>query len=325
MEATKKVPFFKKIKYSMFNFDEYQNFATEKTRKAIAYILKIVGILSLILAVITTYKMLNDIKEVIRNDIPEFEIKDNELILYNESGTFNYENEYGYYIDIDANRTEPDEEFDSNKYATYLIFLKDKFIMGQNDEKRIIEYKNLDLSDFTKENVISSISGQYTMLTIIVMFFSMFIIYFVQIMLDIFLLSIIGIIVNKIIRTKFKYKELFNISVYAVTLSVILYFIYLITNILTGFTISYFRIAYNTINYIYLITAMLTIRSEIIKQQIEVEKTIKVQEKIKEEQKEDDNEKKEQKKKKDNKKDKEDKKENEQGNLENEDPEGSKA
>jgi len=68
---------------------------------------------------------------------------------------------------------------------------------------------------------------------------------------------------------------------YALTLSIILNIIYLAVNILTGFTITYFGIGYNLISYIYLVTAILIIKSDLIKQQMELMRIIEVQKQVK--------------------------------------------
>ena len=153
---------------------------------------------------------------------------------------------------------------------------------------------------------------------IVIEFIYLYIIYLIQFLLDILLLSLIAYLLSKIIGINFNYKSIFNISVYALTLSIVLYMIYMIVNLFTGFTIKYFEIAYNAIAYIYIITAMLMIKSDLIKQQIEVGKIVEEQKKVREEKKEQENKEKEDKKpkedKKEKKKDKEEKQE--EGTLE---------
>ena len=130
---------------------------------------------------------------------------------------------------------------------------------------------------------------------------------------------------SKIINVKFKYKSIFNMSVYSLTLSIILYMIYIVINIFTGFTIKYFEIAYNAIAYIYIITAMLMIKSDLIKQQIEVGKILEEQKKTREEKEKEENKEKP-KEDKDKKKDKENKeKKKDKENKENGTPEGNEA
>ena len=69
----------------------------------------------------------------------------------------------------------------------------------------------------------------------------------------------------------FKYGALYSLSISAITLSVILNAIYLIVNMFTGFVIPYFQIMYTLISYVYLIAALLIMRSEIIKKKVQIQ------------------------------------------------------
>ena len=92
-----------------------------------------------------------------------------------------------------------------------------------------------------------------------------------------------GLIINIIIRTTFKFKPIFKISVYAMTLPVILYLAYIVANIIWGTTIKYFETGYNAISYIYLITVLLMMKSDIIKNTQELQKVLDEQKKVREE------------------------------------------
>lgn len=113
-------------------------------------------------------------------------------------------------------------------------------------------------------------------------------------------------------------------SVYALTLSIILYMIYIIANLFIGFTVKYFEIAYNAIAYIYITTAMLMMKSDLIKQQMEVGKIIQEQKKIREEKQQEENEEqpKDERPKEEGKEKKKNKKEN---NKKEGTPEGNEA
>ncbi len=156
----------------------------------------------------------------------------------------------------------------------------------------------------------------------VISFVYLYIIYLIQFLLDALLLSVVGYLLSKIIGVKLNYKAIFNMSVYALTLSIILYGVYMVVNLFTGFTIKYFEIAYNAIAYIYIITAMLIIKSDLIKQQVEVGKIVQEQKKIREENKSKEENKKEDKKEEKPKKEKKEKKED---NKEEGTPEGNQA
>ena len=65
-----------------------------------------------------------------------------------------------------------------------------------------------------------------------------------------------------------RYAAIFNMSVYAISLSVLLNTVYIAINIFTNFEIKYFQVMYIAVAAIYLIAAIFIIKSEFIKKQI---------------------------------------------------------
>ena len=105
--------------------------------------------------------------------------------------------------------------------------------------------------------------------------------YFILALMDILLLSILGFIVSKTFKINLKYEAVYNISTYSLVLSIILNMIYICVNLMADVKIEYFSIVYNVISYIYLIAAILIIKAEIIKTNIELMAIVNEQEKIK--------------------------------------------
>lgn len=328
----KKMSFFKRAKNAIINFDEYQNFSKEKVGTALKYFLKLMIIFSIIISVFLTvrlYKEVETIKTSFTNECPDFKIENNTLIIDGENKK--YEKNFEYEIlglIIDSENTDLTEE-QEKKYQRVIAFYKDKMVMKTQDSKTSITYedisKNQEINGFSKQkildyvnsNVIISIYVAFCIATFLVIFIA----YSIQILLDVLLLSIIGIIMSKIAGVSLKYKEVFNMSVYALTLSIFLYLIYMCANIMTGITIKYFDLAYQIISYIYIITAILMIKSDLIKQQIEVGKIVEEQKKVREEKQQENKEKEE--KPEENKKENKEKKDKKE--KEPEHPEGSQA
>ena len=137
-----------------------------------------------------------------------------------------------------------------------------------------------------------------------------FIIYSLLAFMDIILLSILGFFVSRTFKVKLKYSALYNIGTYSLTLSIILNIIYVIVNLLSGIKIEYFTLVYNIISYIYLFAAILIIKSEIIKTNLELMAIVEEQKKVEEEIKEDKEKDQEEQPEKQEKEDKEEKKKN---------------
>lgn len=157
-----------------------------------------------------------------------------------------------------------------------------------------------------------SIINEYSDETIIgTLFASIFVSFFIATFMDVFTLSIFGLLTCIIAKIKMNYKAVFNMSVYALTLPVILRIIYTMITMLTTFEVKYFGVMYTAIGYITLAAAIFLIKSDVIKQHLElmkiieeskakIEQTITIPKKPKEDdkkddKKEEDNEKKEEK------------------------------
>ena len=333
----KKTPFFIKIKNAIFSFDEYSNFSEEKVSLAIKYLLKIVLLFSLIIAIALTIRVINISNELIsqfKNECPEFSFKNYVLSIEGDNKKIVKGDDNGYFgIVVDNQSSNLNDVEESKNYQRVVGILKDKVVIKNSDGKEeSATYKQLNerynLSEVNKETLVNYLSGSnltkiYAVFAVIVVIY-IFIAYLIQFLLDIFLLSIVGYLFSRMIKLKLQYKSIFNISIYALTLSILLYAVYDIVNIYTGFTIRYFEVAYNAIAYIYVVTAILMIKSDLVKQQIEVGRIIKEQKKIREENKE----KKDQDKDKDKDKEKREKKKEEKEENKpdgKEEPEGNEA
>ena len=274
----------------------------------------------------------NSIITTFEQEFPEFRVENNLLVLETEN-QFIKGDENGYFGIIMNNQIENlDTIKDDIIYQNTVALLKDKVIikMTNNTEVKMTyeELKNsgYDSNMLSKQEILNfAKSKQMTTVyitSILVLATMIFIMVTTQVIFDIFMLSILAYLLSRVTGIKFKYKEIFNMSVYAITLSVILMAIYVCANALIGFNIEYFQIAYDSISYIYIVTAILIIKSEIIKQQIEVQKIVNEQKKISEEIKKEKEEKPEE-----NKEDKKEEKENDKDKKEKpeENPQGSEA
>ena len=157
-----------------------------------------------------------------------------------------------------------------------------------------------NISEFSKEDVLNFIynvnnlslySGFFIVNTIY-----LFIIYFVSTLVDALMLALLGFILARIIGIKIKFKATFNMGIYALTLPIILNLIYMVTNTLTGLTVKYFQWMYTTISYIYMLVALLMIKTDLINRQMELMKIVEEQEKVKQEMEQKELEKQEEKK-----------------------------
>ena len=307
----KKENFFKRAKEAVTNFDKYKDYSNEKLSITIKYILKLVLIVSIIIAIALIIKVeleLNKAIKSFRESCPDFKIENNSLVMQEENNNFTISDSSNTLcLIINSEKQSLTEIEEANNYQSIIAILKDKIILKNSlNIESSVTYKQLgetyELNNITKQGILSYITSENIaklFLTLIIIFtIYMFIVYLIQILLDILLLSIIGFLFSRIIGIKFKYKQIFNMSTYAITLSFLLYMIYIVVNLFTGFIVKYFGVAYNTISYIYIITAMMMIKSDLTKEKVMVGKIVQEQKKVREDNTEDENKEKEDKEEK---------------------------
>jgi len=331
----RKMNFFNRVKNAIINFDEYRNFSEEKVSVAIKYLLKVILIFTIVITIALSIKFVNETNkamQIFKDEFPEFKFENNSLIIEQENKKFIRGDELSFFgIIVDSEKDNLSQVEEKDNYQQIIALLKDKIVVKNiNNVEAVITYEQInkenDLSNINKQAIIEYTSGNYRiilyLLFVAIAIIWLFIICFIKIIIDVLVLSLMGYIASKIIRVKFDYKSIFNMSVYALTLSILLSLIYIIVNLFTGYQIIYFDIAYDAIAYIYIITAMLMIKSDLIKQQIEVGQIVEEQIKIREEKKQEEKEEQKQDNKdKENKKEKDKKDKDEQEGT----PEGSKA
>ena len=334
----KKLNFFQRIKRAIFNIEKYQEFAEEKTIVAVKFFVKLILMFSIIVTLATVYKFGTTAEFFInsfKTDFPNFTFSNNELIAEQKASVVRKEGNIELSVIVDTEIASDDSKVNEyitemTKTANSVMFLKDKMILQLEgiSGQAIYNYEQLtagtDIGEFSKQNIEDTLNNLnmgsvYTAFFISIIIY-MFIIYLISTAMETILIALLGYLTAKIVRVNLRINHAYNMAVYAITLSVLLNTIYIPLRLITGFNLQYFAIMYTAIPYIYIITAILIIRSELQKQQIEIGKIETVQKIVKkelEEEKEIEKDKQQEKKKKDEK-------EQEEKNN-GEQPEGSNA
>lgn len=337
----KGIGFFKKVKYSILNIEKYPEMAIEGLGKAVSYIAKLVAVLGIILSVWTLYQIYQMIQEgtnYIENEFPDFSYSDGTLTV-NTDEVINIDNEQFGKLIVDTN-TDSEETINQyknsiNEAGTGVIILKNEVIfknitmIGEVSYNYKESLESMNISEFNKQDLINYVRQGQINSVYVSLFVSLFIysfaMYFVNTLWYAVIISIVGYFTMWILKMRIRYVAIFNMSIYALTLSTILNIIYLLVNIFFNFNIEYFSIMYLSVAVIYLLATIFIIKSDLIKKQGEVMKIIEAQEMIKKEieEKEREEEQKQEKPEEDKKenKDKKDKKDK----LDDDEPEGSKA
>lgn len=197
-------------------------------------------------------------------------------------------------INTNATKEQIDDYTDTiNRYENGVMFINDRIIYKNQMLSQNIEYMYKDIlstyniTSFEKDDVLNFISNVNNM-SLYSGFFGvtsvyMFVLYFASTLVDALMLAVLGYILARIIGIKIRFKATFNMGIYALTLPIILNLIYMVVNILTGFEVKYFQWMYTTISYIYMLVALLMIKTDLINRQMELMKIVEEQEKVKKE------------------------------------------
>ena len=336
-----KINFLKKIWYSITNFEQYPTMAIEGVGRAIKYLILLTAIISIFVTFCSYLDIKNtvqDLSRYIQDNIPEFSYSNGSIFMDTQDAIVieDVENTGMDKILINtAIKTDEEKaqfEKDNSLNGSIAYFFNDEIVLKiqmENEEIARQKYTYADIITILTGNNIESSNKtelvQYLSSNKMTTFYntftiSMYVYYFIEnfILVLVYSLEIalLGWITTIILRIKMRFKALYNMSAYSITLPTILMTIYIVVNYFTGFTIKEFQIAYIAISYIYLAAAIFILKDDFMKRMQEVEKIKQEQLKVREEIKE------EQEKKED--KD-EDKKEEKEDNNKDDEPQGSEA
>ena len=284
MEKEIRLSFFRRMKMSIFDFDKYHIIASEGLGRAMMYLIKLMLLFALVMSaasIIKVSQLLDQGIEYFSSNVPNFYFENNEFVLDSETDVTIENHEYTDFKIILTNSETYSEDEIRDFDGLTVAFTKKHVLLKQQNSTSITTqtYEELgntiDLNEINKNYIVNMFSGEnsYNILANIfaVIFISTFLTYFLTAILDTIALSLLGFIVSRLIRIPFKYGALYSLSISAITLPVILNAIYLIVNMFTGFVIPYFQIMYTLIAYVYLIAALLIMRSEIIKKKVQIQ------------------------------------------------------
>ena len=302
-----KTGFFKRVWYSITKIEKYPDMASEGLGRALGYLARITAILTVILCAGMMYKTYNIVQKgvnYIQNEFPEFRYEDGKINVEAENEIIIPEDKSILGKIIVDTKTEDEQKI--NQYINDItgaeegaIILKDRIILKNSSVVGTISYtykesfESFGVSEFTKQDVINYANSS----KIVTLYVSIFL----TIISNVVLLSFFGYITTLLARIKMRYVAVFNMSAYALTLSVILNMLYVAVNIFVTFNMEYFQVMYVAVAAIYLVAAILILKADFMKKQLELMKIAEAEAIVKKEmeQEEKDNKEKEERRKKD--------------------------
>lgn len=343
----KKIGFFKKVWYSITKLEKYPELSAQGLSKAIKYVAQLAIVMAIVSSIISVYgtkKLIDNAIIYISENAPEFVYKDEILTINSDEKIIDENTTFGKVIlDINTQNEEDVQKYlddiSKSESSGGILILKNKLIIRQSGiEDTTYEYKQLfeqlGISEFNKQDLIDYLKndkmyGIYVNLFAVLALYAI-IIYFINTILNVLIISIFGYIATLITKLKIRYVAVFNMAVYAITLSTILNIIYMIINAVFKFKINYFDLMYVLVSSIYMIAAVFILKTDFTKKQEVVQKIVEVQKQVHDELKNKENEKKEDDGHIDNKNNNDDKQNDknereEDNNIEGEKSEGANA
>lgn len=294
MEEVKKkeMNFFTRVYKAITNFDIYSKFAEESLSKAIIYALILTILISLIISLNYANILSKELQEGINylnENIEDINLT-NGIFSFNNNQYANYESKENIIpiIIVDTSENPNIEEYKKkvNLYDIGCIILKDQILLPTIEKGSFnsLVYSDYNIGDMNKEEILAVINGNATH---VYMFSAIFIVEFINeiinIMFNAVMLAIMGQLIALFLRMRLKFAATYKMGIYSLTLSTILWTLYVLVNSRTGFIIEYFLWLYTTISYIYIVIAMLMIKTDFINMQKELIKIQIEQQKVHEE------------------------------------------
>lgn len=291
----KKIGFFSRVKIAVTQLENYGIFLEEKSSIAIKYFFLIVLCLAFVIALVETYTVMQIVSkgyEYMKNELPDFLYTDGNLKFEKEVKA--YDEEYDFYMITDTTdeiSQEKLQEYKSSIKSMGMIFLKDKVIYKAGGSEAEYHYRdfveeygfeNLDRGKLLQEIDKIGLIGIAVALFMMLMF-SVYIFQVVNTFMDWMIMYIFTFVTARICRISMQMRHAWNISIYTLTLSIILSMVYYIAYYLTDFYTEYFRVVYLLIAYVYVVAVILMIKSDLIRQQIEVAKIVEMQKQMQKE------------------------------------------
>lgn len=262
MKNTKSIGFFKRLKTAIFGLENYIEFTAENFRKSLGFMIKMILILSLVLVVSNVmyiYTRYQGLTNYIDSIVPNFTYENNELI-------------------IDEN----DKKDDNKKVIAQLM---EQFHATYGE---VLTEQKVSKSDVL--NYITQNENNLMLVMSVFIFFGELLDLFIFWLMVALITSLVGMIILTFSRIKMKYSKLLSLSIYASTLTVILTVLYTILNIYFNIYIEIFDYLSLLIAYIYITAVIYMIKSDLIKQQLELIKIATVQAQVKEQMKKEEDE-----------------------------------
>lgn len=220
----KKMGFFKKFFNSLFNFKAYNTFLAQTTGKAVLYMLILCSLLSIIncfLLLTAVNFELPNLKEDIKEKVPEFEFKNGKLTFEGDMPIIIKDEESDMIVYIDTENPIDNSVLDNYSNAT--LITSDSITQKQGIQTRSVNLSPLTDMKLDKDTIIKSIPDKIPVIIAIIFYIFFVLFYFLGELIGAFIiLGIAGTILSKVMKKELKYSESFKLGLYALTVPMLI-------------------------------------------------------------------------------------------------------
>ena len=240
--------FFNNVKDSVVDFDFYRSIKGNKFGRSFTYLL-ILFMLVYSMQVTKLYvgisSGINDLANGLSTEVPDFELKEGEFHFYGEMPYYIGGNEANapYVIDTTG---QTDAGILQGKFSGILITRTQMIVKQATGAVQTLNFRDFGEVNLTKQDIVRGIP-KIAPIALAVMIFA-FVFVFGWKLLNALILALLGLIADSIFKTRLKFSEVYNMSIYALTLPILIQ----LALFLAGVSIPGFFLIYWTISIVYI-------------------------------------------------------------------------
>jgi len=222
--ANTKIGFFERVSKSVTDINFYKNIFKEPLGNAFKYLFLLALLLASVVMIDPILEINNgfsEFKNYLETDIPDFVFKDGELNMSGKMPVILDKSDTAIYIIDTSGRTKKNI---LNSYEEGVLITKYK-IISKEDSIKTEEYDltKLDFVEFTKKDLLRWLNKPIIII-VIDLFIFIFAVLFMVLgkFANVFFLSLCGLIIKWIKKSKITYGDYYKLVIYAVTLPILI-------------------------------------------------------------------------------------------------------
>lgn len=211
--------FFSRLYYSITSFDKYRCFLGQSTGKAVVYLLLLSLFLGAAISIqfgIEFNRIIDGVITDISDKIPDFELANGKLDVKGQMPIIIGNSDYPLIIDTSPNA----DERILDQYDTAVLLTRDKMIQKNYTRRSVTDLGQLQGIVMNRQSIENALPMMKPIGNIVIVFIGIF--FVCGKFISALIVYLVGMMVNSAKNTRLTYGNIFKISVYSMTLPLIL-------------------------------------------------------------------------------------------------------